>query len=978
MIATVLLICLQVNEFEPDGRIPKPNIEIEVGDGPKAAKRVELVSTGVPDLSHDERRIVFHFKANDGSILADVTVERDQEWPITHKSAQITNNSKTPVRLLNLILDRFPVGSAKTEGGDRGFPLYLDKKHFLSIAHPAGFAHVEGKDVVLRQYPGIKLPPRGMFQSMEAIYGTSKPGQARALFVDYVRSRMARVIYGQDKPYAILESFGGEPDGNFKYEFTTGVSENYLVKHLAEIETSKKNNGVQFDYYGLEFWQDRAGDLTQFNHTNFPNGFGNVRDRILDIGMQPALWIDSGNLPEWSIDLNPATALSRTIRNGVGGFCRASEPIASIYRNAYLYQMRENKAGLFKFDNLAANCVNPTHDHLPGPLYSTEAIYNGLIDFFSDLRRANPKVFIMLYWGYRSPWWLQYGDTYFECGDQIEAASPAQYPTPYARDAVTQRLDQAQLKITDTPWLGKDSLGVWLSDWMWNSSIGKARWQEGTIMDMARGGLLFQLWTDANWLTPPERDQVATFIKLLKANSNCFDHSRFIIGDPNKAEPYGYSCCDGKKAFLAINNACMSDRTVQLDLGPKCGLPGNGQWDIYRWYPNPVRLTKGSGPPDRMTSIALRPYEVVLLEVVPAGQSPSLGRHFPTEENKTEFAESSRILPVTVHIQPSDQGNAGIWTPMKPYSATSRNGAKLVIRRDASVLASGPNGSNDTYTVEVKADSGVSGILLETLTDPSLPSNGPGRAVNGNFALTKVRIHTSAIGANGEPTELNIRNAAADFSQTSYGGWPIAAAIDDDPKTGWSIHPEVGQLHAAVFTLDRPINHPCLLTITLVQGQNGHNLGRFRLSATHDAKPALPHQFQRGTVTLTLNLPPTKTGGLLILEGGSTEDTPQAWVEESESTSRTNQALVANFVRSSPTPLPATGDVGEPANRGRKALEQKVRFESVWATKSNWSCPWTAWRSEIAPTSKSRKVTIKFDRPRTKEGVKYTAYFLPR
>lgn len=85
----------------------------------------------------------------------------------------------------------------------------------------------------------------------------------------------------------------------------------------------------------------------------------------------------------------------------------------------------------------------------------------------------------MLYWGYRSPWWLQYGDTYFESGAHIEAASPTESLAPYARDSVTHRLDQAQSHILDTPWLGKDSLGIWLSDWSWNSGIGKS---SGNVM----------------------------------------------------------------------------------------------------------------------------------------------------------------------------------------------------------------------------------------------------------------------------------------------------------------------------------------------------------------------------------------------------------------------------------------------------------------------------------------------------------------
>jgi len=585
------------------------------------------------------------------------------------------------------VLGRYAVGDAKLEGGERGFPLHIDQQYFLSLTHPAGFSHLEGREIVLRQYPGVTISPGRAFRCMEAVYGVAEPGGARRLFVDYVRSRMCRVARGHDKPYAILEAFGGQPYGDFKENFAVGVAESFLLRHLSEVEDSRRLNGAQFDFYSIEFWHDRAGDLTGFNRENFPNGFGKVREQILGLGMKPGLWISSGAIPSWTIDLNPAVKGCYTVRENEGSFCRASEPINRIYRDGFTCQIRENNVGLLKFDCLDANCINPTHDHLPGPLYSTEAIYNGVINFLAALHDANPDVFIMLYWGYRSPWWLLHADTYFECGDQIEAASPAQYPTPYARDSVTQRLDQAQLKITDTPWLGKDSLGVWLSDWAWNSRIGKARWQEGVIMDMARGSMLFQLWTDADWLTPPERTQVTMFIDLLRANPGCFSDSRFILGSPENAEPYGYSCSNGKKAFLAIDNACLRDSVISLRLGSDYGLPNGRQWEVYRWYPRPARLTRRGGAVGRELSIAMRPYEVTLLEVVPAGGKPSLGRSFIGDELGPSFAEKTRALPLKAVFRPTDPGTTGHWLSLKPSSATSEKGATLTIESDSSVLA---------------------------------------------------------------------------------------------------------------------------------------------------------------------------------------------------------------------------------------------------------------------------------------------------
>jgi len=163
-------------------------------------------------------------------------------------------------------------------------------------------------------------------------------------------------------------------------------------------------------------------------------------------------------------------------------------------------------------------------------------------------------------------------------------------------------------------------------------------------MDLCRGSLLAQIWTDTDFLSPPERRQLADFIALLKANPDCFGNSRFILGNPWKSEPYGYCCTNGRRAFLAIHNACLKDSFVTLRLGPAWGLPDAARWDVYRWYPQPARLRDAGQASPRDMQIMLRPYSVVLLEAAPAGQPPSLGRSFSDAQTPTAFAEPTRAL----------------------------------------------------------------------------------------------------------------------------------------------------------------------------------------------------------------------------------------------------------------------------------------------------------------------------------------------
>jgi len=790
-------------------------------------------------------RVVFELAAAEPRLSAQVTYEWSAAEPVLRKFVTITNTGDRELnRLLDVRLGTYRT-DAKVSCRERGFPLYLDDEFFMALAHPAGLAMGQEGQGELAQHPGAKLAPGREFRCMEAVYGVARPAEARNAFLSHLRRRMRRTVRGHDRPYAIFEPFGARPDGDFN------ESEAFLLDNLAKVAVGQRDSGCRFDLYSVDFWVDYHGDLKAFDPERFPHGLTRINEELRKLGTSPGLWIDS-SWEAWSIGGNPSVQSSlnfdpqqgpATSPWGRASFCRATEPIRSMYIEAFRHHIRENGVRLLKFDNFADVCNNPNHDHLPG-LYSTEALDDAVIEFLHALDAECPDVFLMLYWGYRSPWWLLHGDTLFDSGIGIEAASFAPQPAPHARDSVTQRLDQAQRHASDVPALGKDSLGVWLSSWGWNSSIGKEQWQEGFVMDLCRGSLLAQPWSDTEWLSPPEREQMADFIALLKARPDCFVNPRFVLGDPWRDEPYGYCCSNGKRAFLALHNCTWRDVELPLKLDASWGLPAAGRWQLYRWYPDPARLR---GQPDtvgRKATIWLRPFEVVLLEVVPPGEPPTLGREFTVAPVPGPFREPTCSVegaldrpPPPASVEPE-----GIWIALTPESASSAAGATLTVQEDDSILAGGKNVAYDTYTLPAATTlTGITGFRVEALPDPSLPGNGPGRAVNGNFALAELRVTAAPKAGDAAPVAVGLGNPVAGFSQDSHGGWPIAAALDGSRETGWSIDPEEGLRHAATFEAQSPIGFPggTRLTFTVQNGMREHNLGRFRLSVT-TAKPPFP------------------------------------------------------------------------------------------------------------------------------------------
>jgi hypothetical protein len=171
--------------------------------------------------------------------------------------------------------------------------------------------------------------------------------------------------------------------------------------------------------------------------------------------------------------------------------------------------------------------------------------------------------------------------------------------------------------------------------------------------------------------------------------------------------------------------------------------------------------------------------------------------------------------------------------------ATSQKGATLTRQADGSILASGANPSPDVYTLTAHVKQrGITAIRLEVLTDPSLPGTGPGRGTGGNFVLNELRLTAAPLADPTKVQKIAFGRAEATFSQQNF---PVQAAVDNNPATGWGVSPQMGKNHTAIFELQTPIDFPegTVLTFTMDQRFNGkeHSIGKFRLSVTSKRLP---------------------------------------------------------------------------------------------------------------------------------------------
>lgn len=218
------------------------------------------------------------------------------------------------------------------------------------------------------------------------------------------------------------------------------------------------------------------------------------------------------------------------------------------------------------------------------------------------------------------------------------------------------------------------------------------------------------------------------------------------------------------------------------------------------------------------------------------------------------------------------------FTVLRPTSMQSAGGATLKLLEDGSVLAGGKNPNADSYTLETRTDlTGITGVRLEALSDPSLPEGGPGRDSEGNFFLSDFEIdaapadpaqaqaaaaaapaapataRAAAEGAHPEAAsappakpgvlKVNFKEGAANESQDGYN---IENLVHKDPGLrGWAIDSTPSKtpiVRFAVLVPDKPFGFKggTLLTVRLkhLMRHSARNLGRFRLAVTTIADPA--------------------------------------------------------------------------------------------------------------------------------------------
>lgn len=675
-----------------------------------------------------------------GGIVAQVHYTWSSENPVLSRATTLDNPTGVRWPLLDIDFCQFGGFGTEQESGGVGFPAYVDEQFFVSSTHPASLNQHNQDGLRVRHFYGRDLAPGQQLALPEVVLGVSASGDNRRAYRECVTQRARRVSRDHQRAYHLFVPMN---DDETFYKYASRE-----ISRLDACARLQQQEIIHFDAFILGYFHiDAGGDFLHFDAQRWPDGADEFFRRLTESGMKLGLGLAGTSPTCWSLGNNPVLADSYNTVYATHAFCMAAPGYRALVSSGMRNYVRQFGMEFFLIDQTFHRCHNPHHGHRIGN-YSITASVEACIDLFQMLDQENPNLFMQLYWGFASPWWLQWADTLFESkGMLMEARNPTELPTLFFRDSVTLGLDRAHEYSAEVPRCGKDSLGIWLTKNLWNSDIGTERWAEGLVMDLCRGSLLAQLWGHPDMLSTQDWRDAARLIGLLREHPQCFAHSRLVLGDPWTDPLYGYCCAHGDRAFIALNNCSWTEQVAELELNERWGLPDAGPWAISRWWPHPSQLTTAQGEA-QFTAVLrypLRPFEIVLLEVVRSGGSSAGDTPMPEMPLPCPAAEPSRSIPL--HIEqleiaasaPADQAYHSLVQDDGDYALAWSSTEPLVSRQTVRLTATlPPTTQSATLAVIVRMYTGNYAARIMGLLDAAQLHSATALLDGDDLCLTPV------------------------------------------------------------------------------------------------------------------------------------------------------------------------------------------------------------------------------------------------
>ena len=551
-----------------------------------------------------------------------------------------------------------------------GFPVFMEDS-FWGLEYPAGYNHYDKGVMTLRQYPGRTVADR--FVSKTAVLGVAEAGQVAGRFREYLNS----IIGARSTPPLF-----------FAWKTWVTVDRPNESNCLSLIDSFRRElfdrSGARLDSFALDDGWDKKASLWEIESGVFPRGFEPLRAALKPMKTGLGLWISPSSGYEHA---NWLTANRGYKKNAWDWLLCQSDPN---YRcdmvKAVTELVRTNDINYIKFDAFCAPCDAQGHDHHLPDNYAKEANTDAYLGLQAALRRTQPGAFVNITTGtWLSPWWLQHVDSVW---DQVfDGWSPAIAPTPErSYGQITDRDAVFRKRCRENPWFpfeAVENLGVWTQDY--------AYIDEQIMTILGRGCRLISFYVPIPEGPNAQRDWrfYGAGINWARHNGETLLHTRMILGDPMRLEPYGYGHFLGERGILLLRNPFITPRTVKVKLDESAGwsraeAKKNGRRALVARVVYPYHQTWPSlmHYGDELT-VQLSAYEMLVVQVTPLETSrPVLlgARHEETKRsaNRVSYAvygqSGEKLVVPVVGAGPLSRAD---WNGQKVTPTTTPRGIEL-------------------------------------------------------------------------------------------------------------------------------------------------------------------------------------------------------------------------------------------------------------------------------------------------------------
>ncbi len=489
---------------------------------------------------------------------------------------------------------------ARVIGTVAGSPIVAGNAYF-GFEHPLSHAQVE-HGMVHASIQRI-LPLRaGTSVQYSSVIGVAAPGQMRRDFLAYIERERPR-------PYAPFLHYNSWYDLGFGQRFGEAGALDRIHAFGEELTVKR---GVQLSSFLFDDGWDDTHTLWGFD-SGFPDGFTNARAAAAKYKAGVGVWLSPWG--GYSQEKKERIAYGKSAGYEIidDGYALSGPRYFAAFEQRCLDMIRKYGVNQFKFDGTG------NADHVfNGSVFDSD--FEAAISLITRLRQEEPGLFVNLTTGTTpSPFWLRYADSTWRGGEDNDFAGVGTWRQKWItyRDATTYKnIVQAG------PLYPLNSL--MLHGILWAKQVEHLETDSGHDFSsevwsyFGSGTQLQEMYVTPSLLGKADWDTLATAANWSRANQATLRDVHWLGGDPAKLAVYGWAAWSPAKGIVVLRNPADHAQTFSLDAGTAFELPPDAGRQFQGHVVAGLSMQAFTADAGRPTRISLRPFEVRVMELLPA------------------------------------------------------------------------------------------------------------------------------------------------------------------------------------------------------------------------------------------------------------------------------------------------------------------------------------------------------------------------